>query len=152
MAATQTVTLLDGEQVTFKGYPWWLFWLPAGYTITLSPNIYTDSSRFGTDPQSITDLVYTGQHEIVHVRQQAAMGRWKFFLKYVFSRNFRYSQELPAYIAQFQWELDTHRPVTASNIKEVAAALSSWTYLWCVSEDKAIADITAGVGANNISK
>ena len=143
--STQTVKIKSGEEVTFTSYPWWLFWLASGYTITLSPKIYTDSSYFGTEQSKIDDLVFTAEHEIIHVRQQIAVGRWKFFFKYLFSRSFRYNSELPAYIAGLTAERNANRDVNASVIAGVASDLSSWTYLWCVNKNKAIADLTAGL-------
>ena len=50
-------------------------------------------------------------HERVHVRQQCEYpgGPWAWWSMYILSKEFRLSQELPAYQAQFRWILENVR-------------------------------------------
>ena len=128
---------VTGEEVSVSTQPWWLCWLPTGYTITLSPNIYTTDELLAGPPSDLNDIIV---HENVHLHQQAP-GRFKFFFKYVFSRSFRYQAEFEAYCKQFQYYIDTNRPLLVDMwIIDTVEALSSSNYLWCVSKDKALAD------------
>ena len=130
------ITLANGDLVTIKQKPWWLFWLGSNFTITLSPYVYTTDSIYANEDMDV--LV----HENVHLHQQAEMGKWKFYLKYIFSRDFRYQVEFDAYLTEFKWCVDHDR---AFDISFVSSMLSSFGYLWCVSGRKATADFIAAM-------
>lgn len=139
----RVVTLPNGMTVTVGTRTWLLFWLSSGYTITLYPNIYTTNATFN-DPEGNMDVL---MHESVHLNQQAS-SPFGFYLKYVFSRSFRYKAEFEAYLYQLKYYLDAGIRVNMpSQIEVIANMLSSANYLWCVSKDQAVKDLTEAIVA-----
>jgi hypothetical protein len=98
-----------------KPKPWWLFFTPGGFWVTLYPTIYYPK---GCDPQAMPKVV---AHERVHLEQQQAMGLWSWLLRYCLMPKFRLSQEAEAIAAEQPNEL---------TIEWYARALASWRYLW----------------------
>lgn len=130
------VVMHDGTVVVVKERPWWLFWLLPGFRITLSPYVYVPKEVLS----SPVDLMDTCVHEQVHLQQQST-GKWKFYMRYIFSRKFRYASELAAYTTEFQHYIDQRRDGNIRQLIEQAATnLSSFPYLWCVKKESAIAD------------
>lgn len=70
------------------------------------------------------------QHELVHVRQQVWDGKWRFFLRYIFSGKWRLKYEAEAYTTNIR-----NGSLTES---EAANLLSSSMYLWCASRNEAV--------------
>lgn len=134
------VVKIPGGEVSVQSRPWWLFWLLPGYTITLYPNVYTSDNNL--TPEREINLFYICVHEAVHLKQQAALGKWKFYFRYIFSRSFRYAMELEAYTAEFKQQIADRR---SPNIESVAENLASFGYLWCVSKKKAVDDFSAAL-------
>jgi len=119
-----------------------MFWLIPGYTITLSPNVYTPADNF--TPEREINLFYICVHEHIHLGQQAAIGKWKFYFRYLTSRAFRYQMEFEAYLAEFKQQAADRR---TPNVESVAENLASFGYFWCVKKEKAVADFTAALKA-----
>ena len=134
------LTLPNGVSVTLKPKPWWLFWVARGYTITLSPTIYTEQYMIDT-PGANMDV---WMHESVHLKQQASNPFW-FYLKYAFSRKFRYESELEAYTYQLHYYQSLGLSGLEGQVEYMASILSSVNYVWCVSKDKALKDLTAAI-------
>lgn len=130
--------LPSGKLVSIATRPWWLFWVMPGYTITLSPMIYTTKELYNKCESRMDIWV----HEGIHLRQQSAIGKWKFYWQYATNRSFRYRMEFEAYLTQFKFEISERRN---PNVQGVAEALSSVGYLWCVKKEKAIADFTTAL-------
>jgi len=81
-------------------------------------------------------------HESVHLKQQgdSLVGALIWWVKYYFSKKFRYSQELEAYRTQVQWFDDTqNQPYKTRWLyrKEVAKILASNMYGNMVTEEEA---------------
>lgn len=128
------VQLPDGHVIKVLPKPWWLFWLPSDFCITIDPYIYLPKKLYD-DPVSRLDIMI---HEHVHLVQQQDHP-FKFYLKYVFSKSFRYEAELQAYSVQLRylsWKLGTDLDYSG-----IAKDLSSWRYLWCQSYDKVMSDL-----------
>jgi hypothetical protein len=135
------IMLPTNEVVSIEKKPWWLFWVPVDYAITLYPIIYVGSELY----EDTKDNMHRFIHESVHLRQQKD-NRWKFYWKYIVSRKFRYSVELEAYLAETQYQKDSKAYFNiAWFVDYVASQLSSWHYLWCVSYNKAESDLKAGI-------
>ncbi len=133
----KTITLANGDLVTIKQKPWWLFWLGKYYTITLSPYVYTPDTTYENEDMDV--LV----HENIHLHQQSDMGKWKFYFNYVFSREFRYQSEFSAYTTQLKWYVDSGTRVNMpSQIDVIGNMLSSANYLWCVSKERSVKEMT----------
>lgn len=73
-----------------KPRPWWLFFIGSDFWVTIAPHIYHPRR---TNPSLWPATVI---HEETHIRQQEAMGLWKWLCKYSTSRTFRFSQEVEA--------------------------------------------------------
>ena len=59
------------------------------------------------------------QHEMVHIKQQQSVGKWRFLWRYIISPSYRVSVETAAYKVQ---------GVSSAAIVDI---LYSWIYLWC---------------------
>jgi hypothetical protein len=120
------VTLND-----LKPRPWWLFWLPSWFWITLSPTIYHPK---GVHPGQWPEIV---AHERVHLRQQgAAASLWRWYLRYATSRAFRLAMEVEAIaeeLAVVKWRNSPE--AWERSLDEWAEALASWTYLWAARNE-----------------
>lgn len=138
---TRKILIPGGVTVTIKTKPWWLFWLLNGYTITLYPNIYTPRDNF--TPNNASFLFYTAVHENVHLNQQKALGKWKFYWAYLTSKKFRYAMELEAYSTQYKQEKSDGRN---PNYMFAVDALSGFPYFWCVDRKTAIDDFRKALG------
>jgi len=107
--------------------PWWLFFIPAGNWVTLSPWIYYPA---GTDPAKYPNVV---AHEHVHLQEQAG-GLLAWVLHYLASRSYRLDMEARAYAAESQCcRALGDSDLAASTITQAASALASWSYLWAAS-------------------
>ena len=135
------VTLPNGELVPVLPRSWWLFWLPTGFSITLSPNVYVPANHLEGGYE--TTLMNILVHENVHLHQQT-LGKSKFYWKYITSRSFRYACELEAYTTQYQYYMTqkNYSYNMDSIIENTATMLSSSNYFWCVSKAKALNDLT----------
>jgi len=84
------------------------------------------------------------QHELVHVGQQR---NWKraiiWWIKYIRDKKFRYSQELPAYQAQFDFLKTRYKDRNVqSRIKlDIAGIMSGKMYNGMVGIDQALRDL-----------
>ena len=67
------------------------------------------------------------EHELVHVRQQAADG-FKFYLRYLFLPRARALYEAEAYAVQAR---------AGCNVEELGGLIASWLYLWPCSRARA---------------
>lgn len=82
------------------------------------------------DPRYISVL----KHEQTHIERQKKMGWIIWGLRYTFSPNFRFNEELEAiktsmkYLKKVKSSFDTEKR---------AKFLSGWLYLWCVSYEEA---------------
>lgn len=124
-----------GDKVIIKSRPWHMIWLLPGFTITLSPYVYTPANNF-TEERKV-NLFYVAVHEAVHLRQQKEVGKWKFYWKYLTNRSFRYQMEFEAYLEEFQQNIAERRK---PRLESTAKLLSSFPYFWCVKEEVALSD------------
>lgn len=102
--------------------------LTIGYLILLRPEIYKDLENEKPDPRNLAILV----HEQTHVNRTQELGLVKFGLGYLFSKKFRFREELLAYKAGF--EILKKNDVSV-DINSLAKVLSSWVYFWPVKYD-----------------
>lgn len=77
-----------------KRKPWWLKLITKSYQwVTFYPNIYSPDEYLKIDsPEKLP--VYN--HEMIHIHQQLAYGKWKWLYKYLTSPKFRLEQESEA--------------------------------------------------------
>ncbi len=87
------------------------------------------------DPKRYPEVI---AHESVHLQRQKAVGRTRWLLKYIFSRKFRFNEEVLAIRAQLTALSPAYRPQV---IESYADQLSSWHYLWAASRK----DVVAGL-------
>lgn len=73
-------------------------------------------------------------HEVVHLERQKKMDNWKYILKYIFRRSFRFNEELLAYSAQMTY-IKKHN--LEFDVARYADSLSKIYYLWSTSYDNA---------------
>jgi hypothetical protein len=112
-----------------RPHPWWLFWLPSWFWITISPCIYHPSN---VDPAKWPAIV---AHESVHLRQQAAGSKVWWFLRYIFSGKFRLTVEAEGYAAEIILDRQIYAPLVAVRaLDEAAAALAGWPYFWAAPD------------------
>jgi hypothetical protein len=117
-----------------KPHTWWLFWLPRNFWITISPNIYYPK---GIDPKRYPEII---AHETVHLKQQST-GKYKWILKYIFSRQFRLAMEAEAIAKELQYDnLHFNPSVAPQSLASYGEALSSWNYLWAAKSKQAAID------------
>ena len=131
---------MPAKTVDVKPRPWWLFWVMPGYSITLYPYVYTPKMNI-TDPSRADRLMSICIHEAVHLEQQAP-SKFMFYLKYLYSKKFRYASEFEAYMAEFRVLMQAR---CTPNIEGIAANLASAGYLWCVKKEVAIRDFTSAL-------
>ena len=117
-----------------KQHPWWLFWLPSRFWITLSPNIYYPK---GENPNYYPAII---AHESVHLKQQSSGNLLKWYLKYVFSRKFRLQMEAEAYAVEVKYQLEAFPwdPAFSDRVLVCAArSLAKWSYMWAAKSQEA---------------
>lgn len=127
----------------FKGIkvikkPSFLGFIP-GFSYTaqaISPFIFVSKEVYGNlissnpNPRFIAAL----EHEKKHIEREKKLGFFKFGIKYLFSSEFRFQEELLAtkegmrYLKQNKLTFDTSKS---------AKFMSSWLYLWMVKYDRA---------------
>lgn len=124
-----------------KPHPWWLFFIPSYFWITLKPNIYHPK---GTDPLQFPAVV---AHETVHLSQQSEGNLFMWYLKYAFSRKFRLQMEAKAIAVEikfyqnlYPWDVDPVTNFAERNLQSYADALSSWNYFWAASSKEKAAE------------
>ncbi|OGM13041.1 hypothetical protein A3A76_01875 [Candidatus Woesebacteria bacterium RIFCSPLOWO2_01_FULL_39_23] len=98
--------------------------------IYFTKDVFEDLKSNSPNPRYIAAL----KHEQTHIERQKKVGWVNWGLRYIFSPNFRFNEELEAikssikYLKNVKGNFDTARS---------AKFLSSWLYLWCISYDKA---------------
>lgn len=83
--------------------------------------------------------IATLEHEKRHLEREKEVGFLKFGFKYLFSPKFRFQEEL---IADKEAMKFLKKKGLTFNIEKSARYLSSWLYLWPVSEEKAKKELT----------
>lgn len=97
--------------------------------LVIYPNIYLPKKVFENlksakpDPKNIAILL----HEQEHIKRQSREGWFKWGVKYIFSRKFRFSEELVAIKASLRYRK------IGFDVEKEARILSGWLYLWPVS-------------------
>lgn len=84
------------------------------------------------------------EHEAVHIAQQGSrFGAIAWWIMYVTSKRFRYSQELPAYVIQFRVLCERYkdRNREVDIVRAIARNLSSEQYGHMVTYDQAMEDL-----------
>ena len=85
---------------TIKPMPGWMKMILGHYAwMTFTPVIY-----FGDTPDGEYNASLA--HEQTHIRQQEAMGQWKWLWRYFTNATFRLDQEAEGYAAEIIWYLD----------------------------------------------
>ncbi len=98
--------------------------------ILVNPEVYESLTSHNPNPRYIAVL----EHERKHIERQKELGFIKFGIKYFFSPEFRFQEELLAikegmkYLRRNKLNFDTSRS---------AKFLSSWLYLWMVPYERA---------------
>lgn len=109
-----------------------------GLVFTYGDSVYLPSG--GTLPDHLE------AHESVHIRQQTAMGPEKWWKKYLQDPDFRLSQELEAYIAEYKFVKENYnRQVRRKLQTHIINSLSSHIYGNLVGKDLAYKLIMEGL-------
>ncbi len=116
-------------------------WL-AGPAFTIYPYIYLPKTTYLnliSEKPSVANLA-TLAHEQVHYKRQQDIGIAKYAMLYLFSKKFRYQEELLAIAPQMS--IYTQGGLIF-DVNDRARRLSGSEYLWCVSFDEAVKDLSA---------
>ena len=70
------------------------------------------------------------EHEIMHIKRQKELGKWKFWIRYKLFPKFRIREELIADSARFKY-IKKHK--VPYSIEDRAKMLSSWKYFGMIS-------------------
>lgn len=104
-------------------------------SIYLRSDIYDDVySSDNPHPENVSVLI----HEQTHLNRMRSMGMIRFGIKYIFSPEGRFEEELVAIKEQMK-HLKKHD--LNYDIERTAKALSGWAYLWCTTYDKAYKEL-----------
>ena len=114
-----------------KPKPCWLFFTGRDTWVTIAPTIYYPRSV--SDPKHYPEVIV---HESVHLQRQEAVGLTRWLLKYIFSRRFRFDEEILAIRAQLHVLPVAYR---LEAIQSFAKQLSGFQYFWAASEKDVIA-------------
>lgn len=120
------------SNVRIKNFPWTILPVFSKYTAhAIYPNIYIPRHIYenllskNPDPKNISVLI----HEQTHIQRQKQIGWFLWGIKYCFSKNFRFNEEIVAieesmkYLKRQNFKWDTDR---------TAKFLSGYLYFWCV--------------------
>lgn len=132
----------QGFKVKVKPFLWqFLPWFSSYTAQAIYPYIFVSKKVFenlqskNPNPRFIATL----EHEKRHLEREKEVGFLKFGLKYLFSPKFRFQEEL---IADKEAMKLLKKRGLPFNIEKGAKYLSSWLYLWAVSEEKAKKELT----------
>ena len=102
--------------------------------IFLKSEIYQDLKSDQPNPKHLATLA----HELHHRQRQQAAGWFGWGCSYLFSRQFRFEEELSAY--KITMQVRKHHQQDFDN-QRCAKILSGPTYLWCTSYNNALKDL-----------
>ena len=102
--------------------------------IFLPEDIYKDLISPDPKPRSIALLL----HEKVHFVRQKRLGIFRWAFLYMVNSEFRFQEELLAYKEQMHY---LQKSNLCLDLETRAKRLSSWLYLWCVSYERALAEL-----------
>lgn len=112
-------------QAPFRLKPWYIGIFTSGRWVTTYPWINLPKN---TNPD---DFPWVVAHETVHLKQQKAMGFWKWLFKYYAHKSFRLDQEAAGAAAEY-WALIANSRIPGQAwIEEYAKEYASISYLWC---------------------
>jgi hypothetical protein len=100
------------------------------------PNIYFQRGVYDNLKSEKPNPVYVAalKHEQTHIERQKKTGPLMWGLKYIFSPDFRFNEELEAIKATIKYY---KKEKINFGIDRRAKLLSGWLYLWCVSYKRA---------------
>ncbi|MCK7507727.1 MAG: hypothetical protein MZV70_29215 [Desulfobacterales bacterium] len=126
--------LPTGQWVSIYKRPNWFNWIMnkaagEGFVIELFGKLWVDP---------IVDLQYWADthhpvlyHELVHAQQQEICGEFRWYYKYVTSKNFRLDAEAEAYAEQL---LKTSPAIRPTLLEEIAKWLAGPSYRYCAPD------------------
>lgn len=119
-----------------KGMLWFIIPFSGNLAHTIYPYIYLPKAIYNNLSQAKPNIHYLAlvAHEEFHIRRQKKMGIFLWGLRYLFQREFRFQEELCAYLVQKDF-LKKHGVSFDTNT--VAKRLSGPLYLWSASYKKA---------------
>jgi len=127
-------------------WPWYIFKIPFPRANIKMMIIAFGNTIYSSQENIPYDLIV---HETTHCKQQKDNTKVaiKWWIKYIFSSKFRYSQELEAYQSQVKYlfRFITDEKKQQVVIIDFANILASKTYKKMVTLDKAIVDLKKGV-------
>jgi len=94
--------------------------------IHLPRKVYINLEKSKPNPEYVAILA----HEQTHIERQKKVGFIKWLIKYIFSSEFRFNEELVAIKAQIKCLKKYKKEY---DIEKSAKSLSGWLYLWPVS-------------------
>jgi hypothetical protein len=127
----------------FRDKPWYLAIFTSGRWVTTYPYINLPND---TVPEKFPWLV---AHETVHLGQQEAMGKWKWYWRYFTSRAFRLDQEADGVVAEYKALVKAGMD-PSQLFWNYSDDFTSRGYFWCASsKNVAIALLQAKLTASN---
>lgn len=138
MSAELELVNVRKKSVVFKLLPW----LNNNTATAIYPNVYVpkriyeDIQKKSPDPYNVALVL----HEQEHIKRAKAKGVFRFYCKYLWSREFRFEEELAATVPQFRY-IKSHK--LQNHLEYRARFLSGWIYFWPVSYEKALRKLQA---------
>jgi len=112
-------------------------WLNQNTATAICPHVYVPRTMYEDLHQKSPDPYYIALvlHEQEHIKRAKTSGVFRFYVRYLLRRHFRFEEELEAIKPQFHYlkkmGLDPY-------IEHRARYMSGWLYFWPVSYDTAL--------------
>lgn len=116
--------------------PRWLFFTGSNMWVTIYPHVYK--------PNGVPIVVSILAHESIHFERQKEMGKWKWLLRYCFSKKFRLNEEVVAFIEEISYIPEYCREAA---VNRFATQLSSRAYCWAAKDKAAAAELIRSAAA-----
>lgn len=115
--------------------PWcFRFWLAPYQWLTFSPATYAPEAYWAAPASAAWPPIVA--HEAVHIRQQEAMGRWRWLWRYLTDKDFKLDQEAQGIAAEVNAHPYSERMAV---IARYATQLAGSDYSQCASSPEAAA-------------
>jgi hypothetical protein len=125
--------------------PWWMKVFNRRAVVAFFGTVYLPAGfreRYAGTPH-YDDVL---DHEAIHVARQHAAGMWRWHLRYVLSRRFRWEEEKAAYRSQLRRLRDRGEDLAEADRERLAADLSGGMYLFMTDRSTARAFVEEALG------
>ncbi len=129
------------KNVKVKDWYWNLIpWIGFSTATAIYPNIYIPPAVYQNLISKTPNLYHQSRilHEQTHIDRQQTIGLFKWGLKYLINREFRYKEEILAISSAIEY---IKSKGLTWDIQSTAKSLSGWLYFWMIPQSKAISDL-----------